>query len=120
MKEKKSEKTTDISFHNTDNKYEESYEFYKVLSSINDPEEMKLLLEDLCTYKELEYLVQRLNSAIMLLKGATYQQVSETVDNISTATLSRVSRCIKHGSGGYSDVLKKYIEMENKNDKNNA
>ena len=85
---------------------------YKILSSIKTEEEMKLLLEDLCTYKELEYLNQRLNSAIMLLNGATYQQVGDSVDNISTATLSRVSRCIKHGSGGYSIVLKKYINDE--------
>jgi TrpR-related protein YerC/YecD len=89
-------------------------ELYKILSSVNNPSDMKLLLEDLCTYKELEYLSQRLTSAIMMLEGATYQQVSESVENISTATLSRVSRCIKHGSGGYSSVLKKYIDGEEK------
>jgi TrpR-related protein YerC/YecD len=88
---------------------------YDVLSSIETADEMRLLLEDLCTYKELEYLNQRLNSAIMLLEGATYQQVSDSVDNISTATLSRVSRCIKHGSGGYSEVLKKYIKKGKEN-----
>lgn len=91
-------------------------ELYKILSLVNDPDDMKCLLEDLCTYKELEYLSQRLSSAIMMLEGATYQQVSESVENISTATLSRVSRCIKHGSGGYSTVLKKYIDGENNND----
>ncbi len=91
--------------------------FFKVLSSIENADEMRLLLEDLCTYKELEYLNQRLNSAIMLLEGATYQQVSESVDNISTATLSRVSRCIKHGSGGYSEVLRKYIKKGTEDEK---
>jgi TrpR-related protein YerC/YecD len=91
-------------------------ELYKVLASINSPDDIRILLEDLCTYKELDYLEQRLNSAIMLLNGATYQQVTENVDNISTATLSRISRCIKHGSGGYSVVLKKYIETENGNE----
>lgn len=96
-----------------------SFDLCEILSKIDSAEEIRLLLEDLCTYKELEYLNQRLNSAIMLLNGATYQQVSETVDNISTATLSRVSRCIKHGSGGYSDVLKKYID-ENERKENNA
>jgi TrpR-related protein YerC/YecD len=100
-----------------EHKIDTDFEFYRVLASIETPEEMKLLLEDLCTYKELEYLSQRMNSAIMLLKGATYQQVSDSVDNISTATLSRVSKCIKHGSGGYSEVLKKYIkETDNGND----
>ncbi len=89
-------------------------EVYNVLSSIDSAEEMKMLLEDLCTYKELEYLNQRLISAMMLLKGATYQQVTDNIENISTATLSRVSRCIKHGSGGYSIVLKKYIDEEAK------
>lgn len=99
-------------------KQDKVFEFYKVLASIENAEEIKLLLEDLCTYKELEYFNQRLNSAIMLLKGATYQQVSETVDNISTATLSRVSKCIKHGSGGYSVVLKKYIENQKEDEEN--
>lgn len=91
-------------------------EIYKVLASIDSAEDIRLLLEDLCTYKELDYLEQRLDSAIMLLNGATYQQVTESVDNISTATLSRVSRCIKHGSGGYSIVLKRYIDKENENE----
>ena len=95
-----------------DIKYNEFSDLYKILSSIDSPKEIKLLLEDLCTYKELEYFHQRINSAIMLLNGSTYQQVSESIDNISTATLSRVSRCIKHGSGGYSEVLKKYISEE--------
>ncbi|MBE6648003.1 MAG: TrpR-related protein YerC/YecD [Ruminococcaceae bacterium] len=95
---------------------------YNVLSSIDSADEIKLLLEDLCTYKELEYLNQRLSSAMMLLQGATYQQVSETVDNISTATLSRVSRCIKHGSGGYSVVLKKFMKSNRRGtaDEDNA
>ncbi len=87
---------------------------YNVLSSLDNADEIKLLLEDLCTYKELEYLNQRLSSAMMLLEGATYQQVSETIDNISTATLSRVSKCIKHGSGGYSVVLTKYMKNKRK------
>ena len=91
----------------------EGSELYSLLASINSPDEIRALLEDLCTYKELEYFHQRINSAIMLLEGATYQQVSESIDNISTATLSRVSRCIKHGSGGYSKVLKEFISDKN-------
>ncbi len=116
-------KKTNKDFSNdtfVDIKDNDFYHLYNLLAYIKSPEEVKLLLDDLCTYKELEYLHQRVNSAIMLLNGSTYQQVSENVDNISTATLSRVSRCIKHGSGGYSKVLKDYLVNDKKenNDEN--
>ncbi|UKI14184.1 MAG: YerC/YecD family TrpR-related protein [Clostridiales bacterium] len=63
--------------------------------------------EDLCTYKEIEQMAQRITAARLLLEGNTYARVIERTD-ISSATLSRVSRCIQHGSGGY----KKFIKTE--------
>lgn len=59
---------------------------------------------DLCTYKELESMAQRLTAAKMLLDGQTYGEIIEKTD-ISSATLSKVSRCVKHGNG-YKSMLK--------------
>lgn len=56
------------------------------------------LLEDLCTRKEVEQMAQRLRAAKLLMEGKTYTQVIEQT-NISSATLSRVSRCVQYGEG---------------------
>ena len=65
----------------------------------------------MCTYTEVEQLSQRLLCAKLLLKGYTYNKIIELTD-ISSATLSRVSRCLRHGSGGYREILGKYGEEE--------
>jgi len=79
-------------------------DLYACLSEITSPDVMKNLLQDLCTYTEVEQMAQRLMCAKLLLKGYTYNQIIEATD-ISSATLSRVSRCIQHGSGGYADAI---------------
>jgi len=89
----------------------DSGELYKLLAALDNEEEIKALFEDLCTYKEVEQMTQRLTAAEMLLRGMTYAQVTSKTD-ISTATLSRVSRCIQHGSGGYSNILKRYMDSK--------
>ena len=88
-------------------------QLYEVLSSIKNKEDLAKLFEDLCTYQEIENMEQRLQRAKLLLSGSTYSQVIEQTD-VSSATLSRVSRCIRHGSGGYSQVLKKVLEDNDK------
>lgn len=87
---------------------------YDVLANINRKEDFVKLFEDLCTYQEIENMEQRIECAQLLLSGETYNQVIEKVD-VSSATLSRVSRCIRHGSGGYSEVLKGMMQIP-KND----
>ena len=64
----------------------------------------KALLSDLCTVKEIEQMAQRVKAAKLLIEGKTYNQVIEETD-ISSATLSRVSRCVQYGEG-YSKFLK--------------
>jgi len=98
-----------------EHKNRELAELYKVLASLKNEEEIKTFLGDLCTFKELEQMSQRLSGAILLLKGMTYTQVTSTTE-ISTATLSRVSRCIQYGTGGYRDLLTRYMkDKENDN-----
>ena len=79
-------------------------ELYHLLSGISDPEVMKNLLEDLCTSKEIANISKRIRAAKLLMEGKTYAQVIEQTE-ISSATLSRVSRCVQCGKG-YSELLK--------------
>ena len=62
--------------------------------------------EDLCTIKELLDMAQRLDTAILLSKGMSYTQISQTV-NVSPATIGRVNKCLNYGSGGYKTALEK-------------
>lgn len=60
--------------------------------------------DDLCTIGEIKSLAQRLEVARMLRKGYTYHQI-EAETGASTATISRVKRCLHYGSDGYNTVL---------------
>ena len=79
-------------------------ELFELIASINSAEDCKALFSDLCTIKESEQMAQRVKAAKLLIEGKTYNQVIEETD-ISSATLSRVSRCVQHGDG-YSRFLK--------------
>ncbi len=68
------------------------------LAEVSDPEQVRALLDDLCTRKELDNMAERLFAAKLLLEGKTYSQVMAQ-SNISSATLSRVSRCVQYGKG---------------------
>ncbi|MBO7218010.1 MAG: TrpR-related protein YerC/YecD [Clostridia bacterium] len=79
-------------------------EMYELFASIDNPEDFKLFLDDLCTYKELDQMSGRIAAAKLFMEGHTYLKViAET--KISSATLSRVSRCVRFGEG-YKKVLK--------------
>ena len=83
-------------------------DLYALIAGITDPEDIGLLFEDLCTRKEVENMAERVFAARLLLEGKTYNQVMAQAD-ISSATLSRVSRCVQYGSG-YGRALKKETE----------
>ncbi len=89
----------------TDVKTMREYLFER-LTKIDSAEEADLFLQDLCTYAEIDNMAQRLYSAKLVTEGKTYNEVTEQT-GISTATLSRVSACVKHGSGGYERIIKK-------------
>ena len=77
---------------------------FELIASITDPNDCKVLFQDLCTAKEIENMAERIYAARLLLEGKTYNQIMEVAD-ISSATLSRVSRCVQYGDG-YSKLLK--------------
>lgn len=77
---------------------------YETLLKLETTEDCKILLEDLCTKNEVEQMAQRIHAAKLLLDGNTYAKVIAETD-ISSATLSRVSTCVRHGAGGYKKFL---------------
>ncbi|MGM9585520.1 MAG: YerC/YecD family TrpR-related protein [Faecousia sp.] len=79
-------------------------QLYALIAKTRTPEEVQALFDDLCTRKEVENMAERVFAARLLLEGKTYAQVM-TQSNISSATLSRVSRCVQYGNG-YSKLLK--------------
>lgn len=83
-------------------------ELYEELLKLETVKEAELFLEDLCTIKELESMSQRLTAAKMLLDGKTYNEIVEETE-ISSATLSRVSKCVRYGNGGYKKILTKQM-----------
>jgi len=85
-------------------KTEHTDELYRLLAEIQDPQDIRDLLDDLCTRKEVENMAERVFAARLLLEGNTYNQIMSQAD-ISSATLSRVSRCVQYGNG-YSRLLK--------------
>ena len=81
---------------------------YQLMAGIQTAEDMEALLEDLCTRKEVENMAERVFAARLLLENNTYAQVMEQC-SISSATLSRVSRCVQYGEG-----YRKFVTPEEK------
>lgn len=77
---------------------------YRSLLNCETEEDMRILLDDLCTYKEVEQMAQRAYAAKMLRDGRTYNEIISATD-ISSATLSRVSRCLQYGRGAYARFI---------------
>ena len=86
---------------------------FDAILSLESREECYAFLEDLCTVKEISDMAQRLEAAKLLLRGRTYDQIVKEVE-ISTATISRINRCIQYGTGGYQSVIEKISAQENK------
>lgn len=85
-------------------KQEKIAQLYAIIAGLASAEDCRILFEDLCTHKEIEKMAERIYAAKLLMEGKTYSQVIGETD-ISSATLSRVSRCVQYGKG-YSSLLK--------------
>lgn len=88
---------------------------FKAITDITDVEECAAFFEDLCTIKELQDMTQRFDTAVLLSRGLNYQKIAEEV-NVSTATISRVGKCLNYGAGGYRTAIEKLSETEKEND----
>lgn len=86
-------------------------ELCMALLSLKTQEECYAFLEDICTIKELLEMSQRLSVAKLLSQGMSYAQISQKT-GVSTATISRISRCIEYGNGGYKMIIERLQEGE--------
>ena len=84
---------------------------FDAILSLETREECYQFFDDLCTVKEIADMSQRLEAAKLLLQGKTYEQIVKSAE-ISTATISRINRCIQYGSGGYQAIIERGQEKE--------
>ena len=89
---------------------------YRAIVSIQDEEECRKFLEDLCTVSELKAMAQRIDVAILLDKGLIYSEILDKT-GASSATISRVNRSLQYGVDGYQDVLPRIKEKLKKDGK---
>ena len=82
---------------------------FQTILNLESIDECYAYFEDLCTIKELNDMSQRLDAAILLADGLSYQKIMEQVA-ISTATIGRVSKCLNYGTGGYKNAIEKLKE----------
>ncbi|HJB58461.1 MAG TPA: TrpR-related protein YerC/YecD [Candidatus Faecalibacterium faecipullorum] len=79
---------------------------FDAILALENREECYRFFEDLCTVKEISDMAQRLEAAKLLLDGKTYEQIVRSAE-ISTATISRINRCIQYGTGGYQAIIER-------------
>ena len=84
---------------------------FQTILNLETVEECYEYFEDICTIKEIQDMSQRLDTAILLSKGMSYQKIAEAVD-VSSATIGRVSKCLNYGTGGYRKAIDKLAVEE--------
>jgi TrpR-related protein YerC/YecD len=83
---------------------EEFDQLFKAILSLENVEECYKFFDDICTISEIQSISQRLQVAKMLKEGLTYHTI-EKGTGASTATISRVKRCLNYGNEGYKIAL---------------
>ena len=94
-------------------------DLFRAILSLKNVDECYLFFEDLCTVKEVLDIAQRLRAAAMLADGSGYTEISR-VTGMSTATISRVNKCLNYGTGGYRAVLGRISESNERTEEENA
>lgn len=84
---------------------------FQTILNLQTVEECYEYFEDICTIKEILDMSQRLDTAILLSKGLSYQKIAEQVA-VSSATIGRVSKCLNYGSGGYQKAIERLNDGE--------
>lgn len=84
---------------------------FEAILSLQSVEECYRFFEDLCTVAELHALSQRMEVAMLLRGGETYTAIAEKT-GASTATISRVNRCLAYGADGYETVLRRLAQAK--------
>ncbi len=84
---------------------------FEALLTLETTDEYAALFEDLCTINEIHAMGQRLEVAKLLSVELPYNEIAE-ITGASTATISRVAKCLNYGTGGYEMVLKRLKDRE--------
>ena len=92
-------------------KREDIDELFRAVLSLESEEDCYRFFEDICTVNELHAIAQRLQVAKLLSEDKTYNEIEE-ITKASTATISRVNKCLVYGSVGYRRVLERLAEAE--------
>lgn len=83
---------------------EQTDQLFNAILELKDLEECYQFFDDICTISEVQSLAQRLDVAHMLRLKKTYDTIQRET-GASTATISRIRRCVDYGSDGYNLVL---------------
>jgi len=86
-------------------------QLFKAMLELKNLDDCYQFFDDLCTISEMQSLAQRLEVARMLTMKKTYDMIQHKT-GASTATISRVRRCVDYGSGGYSNILERLSSEE--------
>ena len=86
---------------------------FQTFLNLQTLEECYAYFEDICTIKEIFDMAQRLDTAILLSQGLSYQKIADQVE-ISSATIGRVSKCLNYGTGGYRKAIEQLRMSEEK------
>ncbi len=86
---------------------------FSVILKLENVDDCYNFFEDVCTIKEIQDMAQRLEVAISLDNGQNYQEIAKNT-SVSTATISRVSKCLNYGSGGYKKAIEQLKNNEAK------
>lgn len=92
-------------------KKEKSEQLYKAILLLKDEEECYDFFQDLCTVSELRSMEQRFEVASLLESGMIYNEILERT-GASSATISRVNRCLHYGADGYQAVIPRLKERQ--------
>lgn len=84
---------------------------YRAIISLRDEDECRRFLQDLCTVSELKAMEQRMEVAMLLDDNLIYSEILERT-GASSATISRVNRCLHYGSDGYRTIIPRLKETE--------
>lgn len=87
-------------------KSDETDELYEAIMSLENIEEFYRFFDDLCTFGEIKAMAQRFHVAKLLSEGKTFAHISDEV-GASSATITRVNKCITYGSEGYKLALER-------------
>jgi len=88
-------------------------DLFKAILTLENVEECYAFFDDLCTISELKAMAQRMQVARMLDEKHVYSNVVKET-GASTATISRVNRCLHYGNDGYKTVIERLKQSEGK------